>query len=230
MHYVGMTYPSPTPRRIGKPSWLDVRLVLGVMLVLAAVLIGAKVVGSARHTTTELAATRDLAAGTTLRADDLRAVQVQLPIDARVYAAQQRQAVGKVLTHAVAAGELLPTAVLARAPDRTTVTVPFAADAAPKLARGERIVVWLSTPSCPSTVLLRDVPVQDVHPADAGAFDSGGAGQDVVVTVAPDLAQRVVSALAIADATVRAGVLTGSGAAAAASLPAIDGCGAAGSP
>jgi hypothetical protein len=230
MQYVGMTYPSPTPRRISKPSWLDVRLVLGVVLVLAAVLIGATVVGSARRTTIEFAASRDLAPGTTVRADDLHAVQVQLPHDARVYVTRSGQAVGRVLNHAVAKGELLPATALGRPSDRTTVTVPFAADAAPKLARGERIVVWLSTPSCPSTVLLPDVSVQDVHPADAGTFASGGAGQDVVVTVAPDLAQRVVSALAIDDATVRAGVLTGADAPAGSSLPAIDGCGASDSP
>src|ERR1700712_5779107 len=62
-----MAFPSPTPQRVRKPRWLDLRLVFGIVLVLAAVLIGAKVVATARHTDKELAVTRNLAAGTTIR-------------------------------------------------------------------------------------------------------------------------------------------------------------------
>jgi hypothetical protein len=116
--------------------------------------------------------------------------------------------------------------VLSGAPGRTTVSVPFAADAAPTLTRGQRIVVWLSTPSCPSIVLLPDVTVQDARAADVG-IATGGTGQDVVLSVAPELAQRIVAALAIDDATIRAGVLSGAPSATA-PLPALDGCGAAG--
>lgn len=220
-----MEFPSPTPRRVSRPSWLDLRLVLGIALVLVAALIGAKVVSSARHTDKELAVTHDLAAGTTLRASDLQVVDAQLPDKARVYVTDQAKAVGKVLDRPLAKGELLPSAVLGAAPERTTVSVPFAADAAPKLSRGERIVVWLSTKSCPTQVLLSDVTVQDVHAADAGSFASGGTGQDVVLSVAPDLAQRVVGALALEDATVRAGVLTGRSGSPATALPALDSCG-----
>jgi SAF domain len=221
-----MEFPSPTPRRISRPSWLDLRLVLGVVLVLAAVLIGAEVVGHARHTTPELAVTRNLAAGTTLQPNDLRTVDARIPDGARLYLSDARRAVGHVLARPLAKGELLPAAVLRHASNRTTVSVPFAADAAPKLSRGERIVVWLSTRLCPSTVLLPDVTVQDVHAADAGTFTSAGSGQDVVVTVAPDLAARVVGALAIPDATIRAGVLAGAAApgATGAELPALDRC------
>ena len=106
-------------------------------------------------------------------------------------------------------GELVPARALGTPPQRTTVTIPFAADAAPKLSRGQRIVVWISAKTCPSVVLLPDVVVQNVSGADAGSFDSGGAGQDVVLSVTPALAQRVVTALSIQDATIRAGVLTG---------------------
>ncbi len=115
---------------------------------------------------------------------------------------------GKVLTRPLSAGELLPAAALGAQPAATTVTVPFATDAAPQLHRGQRIVVWLSTASCPNVVLLPDVVVQDVH-ADAGTFAGSGTGQDAVVTVSPALAARVVAALAIDKAAIRAGVLTG---------------------
>jgi hypothetical protein len=222
-----MEFPSPTPRRVRRPSWLDLRLVLGVLLVVAAVLIGAKVVQGARHKDTALAVTRDLAAGTTLRSDDLRTIDVGLPdsVDrAHIYVSDRAKAVGKVLGRPLTAGELLPAAVLTRSPVRTTVSVPFPTDAAPKLSRGERIVVWLSTKQCPSVVLLADVTVQDVHPADAGEFSSGDGGQDVVLSVSGPLAQRVVTALAIDDASIRAGVLTGAADPAGAALPALDAC------
>jgi hypothetical protein len=204
-----MEAPSPTPRRVGKPRWLDLRLVLGVVLVLVAVLVGAMVISSAKHTEKQVAVTHDLAAGITLRSDDLAAVDVRLPDSAHVYLADPARAIGKVLNEPLTQGELLPAAALNPAHPRTTVDVPFAADSAPKLTRGQRIVVWLSTERCPSVVLLPDVTVQDVHAADSGTFATVGTGQSVVLSVTPDLADRVVTALAMKDATIRAGVLTG---------------------
>jgi hypothetical protein len=220
-----MDFTSPSPRRVSRPSWLDLRLVLGVVLVLAAVLIGARVVSSARHTDHELALTRNLAAGATLRASDLELVDTQLPDRDRVYVADRTKAVGRVLDRPLTKGELLPSAALGPKPQRTTVSLPLARDAAPTLSRGQRIVVWLTTKTCPSVVLLPDVTVQDVRDADAGSFASGGAGQDVVLSVAPDLARRLISALGIADATMRAGVLTGASSAATDPLPPLDDCG-----
>lgn len=222
-------FPSPPPRRVATPRWLDLRLILGVVLVLAAVLLGAVVVSRARHTGHEVAVTRDLAAGTTLRADDLRLVDAQLP-DGGAYLPSTDRAVGKVLTRPLTSGELLPAAALGTQPRATTVTIPFGADAAPQLHRGQRVVVWLSTPSCPNLVLLPDVVVQDVHAADASTFAGPGAGQDAVLTIAPPLAERVVAALAIEKAAIRAGVLSGAPQDPAASLPDLGGCTASSTP
>jgi hypothetical protein len=216
--------PSPTPRRVSLPRWLDLRLVLGVALVLVAVVIGATVISRARHTDKHLAVTRDLAAGATLRAADLRVVDTQLPSDGQVYLRDADKAIGRVLARPLGKGELVPRGALATAPARTTVSVPFAAGAAPSLERGQRIVVWLSTKTCPSAVLLPDVTVQDVRSGDAGALAPGG-GQDVVLSVPQELAQRVVGALALDGATIRAGVLTGTRAAAPTTLPGLDSCG-----
>jgi hypothetical protein len=219
---------SPTPRRVSAPRWLDLRLVLGLVLVLAAVLTGATVIARARHTDRQLAVTRDLAAGTRLRASDLRLVATQLPDDVKAqagYLTDPARAIGKVLAQPLHAGELVPAAVLSPGAAHTTVSMPFAADTAPALSRGERIVVWLSTASCPSVVLLPDVTVQDVRTGDSGGFSSSGNAQDVVVSVAPELARRVVEALAIDNATIRAGVLTGAATGRARTrLPALSGC------
>src|SRR3954453_17090022 len=71
--------PSPSPRRIAAPSWLDLRLVLGVLLVLVSVLIGARVVSGARQPYPRGTGPPALAAGAGLGASDLQLRQVQLP-------------------------------------------------------------------------------------------------------------------------------------------------------
>jgi hypothetical protein len=48
-----------------------------------------------------------------------------------------------------------------------------------------------------------------VHADDRGSFADGTGGQDVVVSVAPELAERVVAALAVDEVKIRAGVLAG---------------------
>jgi hypothetical protein len=201
--------PSPTPSRTKAPSWLDLRLVLGVVLVLASVLLGAKVVSGANHTYRMLATTRDLAAGTLLAREDVTVIRVQVPDHGRgTYLASNNDVLGKQLNRPLARGELLPAAALGAPAALTTVTVPFAADAAPAMSPGQRVEIWLATKTCASIVLLADVTVQDVHAASGTSFSSSG-GQNIVVSVPPPLAGRVVSALAREGSTIRAGILTG---------------------
>jgi hypothetical protein len=202
--------PSPSPRRIATPSWLDLRLVLGVALVLGSVLLGAKVVSGARHTYPRVAARHDLAAGTILTARDLQLSRVQLPGQgAGVYLADVARVVGHQLSRPVSAGELVPSGALTRVPARTTVTVPLATGSAPDLRKGQRIELWVSASGCPSQVLLPDVTVQAVRTDTGGSFSEGDGGQDVVISVAPALADRVVRALGFDSVQLRAGVLLG---------------------
>lgn len=197
---------------------------LGVVLVLASVLIGAKIVSNARHTYPTVAATHDLAAGTVLAASDLKLAHVQLPDRGQgVYLSRLTDAVGKQLNRPVSTGELVPLRAIGAVPARTTVTVPLPTGGAPDLRKGQRIEVWLSTPACGSVVLLPDVSVQAVHADSGGSFDSGSGGQDVVISVEPALADRVVAALAIDQAKLRAGVLVGH-APAAGALPDLATC------
>lgn len=198
---------------------------IGVVLVLASVLIGAKVVGGANHSDRMLAVTRDLAAGTLLSSADVTVVRVQLPGRGNgVYLPRDADVVGKQLNRTLAGGELLPAAALGTAAALTTVTVPFDADAAPGLAPGQRIEIWLSTKACATVVLLADVTVQNVRASSRSSFSSSG-GQNVVLSVTPALAGRVVGALALDGATIRAGILTGPAQAAGSSaLPDIGAC------
>jgi SAF domain len=220
---------SPRPRRIAAPSWLDLRLALGVVLVLGSVLVGAKVVSSASKTYPLVTARRDLAAGTIVTSGDVTLSHVQLPSHGRrVYLSDVQDAVGRQLSRAVSAGELVPAGALASVMAQTTVTIPLAAAAAPDLHKGQRIELWVSTKSCSSLVLLPDVTIQSVHADSSGAFGSSGDGQDVAISVAPVLADRVMQALALPDVQVRAGVLVGPGpdsrSAAARPLPELASC------
>lgn len=216
---------SPRPRRIAAPGWLDVRLWLGVGLVVASVSLGASLLAAARHTSPAVAARHDLAAGTVLAADDLALVQARLPGDGAAYADTVADVVGKTLSRPVSGGELVPVAALGAGPARTTIAVPLDGAAAPELRRGDRIEVWLSVGRCTAAVLLPQVTVQAAR-AGTGAFGSGAPGQDVIVSVSPELAERVVAALALDDARLRAGILTGAATAAepAAPLPDLRDC------
>lgn len=203
---------SPHARRIATPSWLDLRLVLGVVLVLGSVLLGAKIVSSAGRTYPTVAARHDLAAGTILGPGDVTVARVQLPRHGTgVYLTSVDDAVGKRLSRAVSAGELVPIGALGTVPAQTTVTVPLAAGAAPDLHKGQRIELWVSSSSCSSLVLLPDVTVQSAHGDPDATFGNGSGGQDVVISVPPDLADRVIQALALDQVQLRAGVLVGAG-------------------
>jgi SAF domain-containing protein len=216
---------SPRPRRIATPSWFDARLVLGIVLVLGSVLVGARVVSNAKHTYPRVVVRGDLAAGTVLTAGDVELAQVQLSGPGRArYLPEVTDAVGKQLNRAVTAGELLPASALARPRPQTTVTVPLASGAAPDLRKGQRIELWVSTKTCPSVVVLPDVTVQAVHADGSGSFSAGTGGQDVVISVDPALADRVITALALDDGTVRAGVLVGAAAGSTAELADLDAC------
>jgi len=204
----GVTVSSPTPRRVKTPRWMDARLALGVVLVLASVLIGIRVVSSADTTYDMLAVTRNLSAGTVLAASDVRTVHVRLPDHGKgVYLSSGTDIAGKQLTRALNQGELLPARALGVAASLTTVTVPFVAGNAPQLARGQRVKLWLSAPDCPTIVLLGEVVVQKVTSPNSNYVSTGG--QNAVFSIAPDLAARVVQALAIDSAVIRAGVVSG---------------------
>lgn len=201
---------SPVSRRVRSPSWLDLRLVAGITLVLVSVLVGVHVVSAADRTARFWAAGRDLAAGIVLAAGDLHSVSVRLPASAANYVAASTDPVGQVLNRPVDAGDLIPRSALGSSGPATTVTIPLGGDDAPTIMAGQRITVWVSTKLCPSAVVLSDVAVQSVQNARAGALDAGS-GQDVIVRVSPALAQRVVEALALDGAILRAGIVDGAG-------------------
>ncbi len=204
---------SPPASRLATPSWLDTRLVLGVLLVLVAVIVGARVLATADESQRVWATTKALAPGSTLTQDDLTRVQVRL-FDTRgryVTAGSGDGPVGYVVTRGLGDGELLPLAALrppAELAQLRDVSVPVQGGHLPAdLDEGELVDVYVTrddnpsgpapSPSAapvaasgPTTLVLRDIPVKR-----RDRNDRGNADEAVVLSVPADDAATLVIAL-----------------------------------
>jgi hypothetical protein len=193
-----------------RPGWLNPRVIAGIVLVLAATVVGALVIGRADRTSRLWATTRVLAPGVVLRADDVESVTARLPGEFSKYlrAGDKGRLVGLTVNRMLTAHELLPASALSGTPAGTTVSVPLPSGDAPPIARGQRVRLWVSTHRCKAVVVLADVAVQDVTNTGGGTFGTGG-GETIVVRVPAAEASRVVQALGIDSAVMRAAVLSG---------------------
>lgn len=212
---------SPAPTRFRTPSWLDLRLLLGIALVLGSVLLGARIVGSADQRAAVWRTTHALSAGTVLTEDDVEVARVQLG-DTEGYVPAADSIVGQAATHDLGAGELVARSAIDAKPPGTTVTIPVPSLNTPAIERGARVAIWVSTEVCTAVVVLPDAAVQDVAD-DRGGF-SAASQIGVVVRVEADLALRVIQALDLPDAVIRLGVLDGPGAVDGGPLPDLAVC------
>ena len=207
--------PVPKAARLVAPSWLNTRVVLGLLLVLVSVVVGARVFASADDSQGVWVATRDLAPGTTLAEGDLEQARVRLfDNGGRYLVASAPKPVGYVLTRGVGADEFLPALGLRR-PDELAqplrdVSVPVEAGHLPgDLQTGQQVDVYVTagrtatatadrspTPSPATTaaatrLVLAGVPVR-LRPAEAG-LSARSAG--VVLSVPESDAAVLVAAL-----------------------------------
>lgn len=185
-------------------------MIVGVIVIVGSVAGGLALASSSARTEPVLAVTHDVASGMVLTPGDVRVVSVRLSGLAGRYVSARSSVAGQTTNREVRAGELLPASALGRTEAATTVSIPLGADEAPKIRPGERITVWVSTKACPSATVLSAVTVQDVEASHGTSFGSSG-GESVVVRVSSVDAERVIEALALAGATIRAGVLSGQG-------------------
>jgi hypothetical protein len=198
---------SPPANRFRRPRWLDLRLVVGVLLVIGAVLTGAVVVSSADHRGSYWALQHDVSAGTVLRGSDLASVRAQLGESARSYLSSADAVIGKSVLHAMGGGQLIPRLELAAPTQGVLVTVPVRSDNAPRLARADRVTLWLSTKLCRGVVLLGDAVVVEVRTPTTSALSSGNS-LGLALRLPLALANRVVAALDADGAVIRVGVLS----------------------
>ena len=233
---------SPKAARLASPSWLDTRLVLGVLLVLVSVVVGAQVLSAADRSSFVLVATRDLAVGTTLAPGDLVREQVRLEdgqVDSRLLEADEDDAyVGFVTRRPLDAREFVPLAALRRAGDvdeRQFALNVEPGHAPPDLDGGDSVDVYVTpevdggpavapsaSPSPGLSATRARLVLQGVTVEAAGGDDEGLGGSaessEVVLNVAPAQVLTLVSAVAegridLVRVRGRRGALTTAGAA-----------------
>lgn len=202
--------PGRTARRLQRPGWRDLRLVVGVLLVLISVAGGTRLVMSLDDTTPVYAAARDLLPGQPVTGEDLTVVQVRMGEQADRYVdGGQPVAVGTYLVRGIGAGELVPVTALgtARQALDKTVTIPVDPSALPGLSTGALVDVWVS-PRDPDALgvayldprLLLAGAVVDRVPQQSSGL-GGGLGRASVSVVVP--ADRVGDVIGAVDQDAR---------------------------
>jgi hypothetical protein len=196
---------SPSASRLSPPSWLDGRLVLGVLLVLVSVLVGARVLAGADSSQEVWSATHDLAPGTVLTGHDVALAKVRLFGSSRRYVAG-RAPVGYVVLRSVGGHELLPHDALTAPGNRVQrreVAVPVSFGHLPTdLASGEVVDLYVTpddraqrrgVATAPRLVLSTLVVSRVTR---SSGLASNGQTIPVVLAVDPDQVLAVVQALA----------------------------------
>lgn len=201
-----MSEVSPAARRLVGPSWLDTRVVLGLLLLMTAVVVGARVFASADRYSTVYVARHPLVPGEQLRASDVAVGRVRFAGEAGRYIGTGALPTGYLVTRFVAAGELVPRAALASGTNllksSRLVTVPVAVGHLPlDLARGDEVDVYLTTKASgggangPSLVL----PAAVVDSLDGGSGLSADDSSSVVLVVPAARVAAVVHAVESGD-------------------------------
>lgn len=202
---------APTPRRIVRPRWFDVRVIGGVLLLVASVVLGAKVIGAASHTDPVWAASRSLAAGTVLSETDLVETSVNLGSHTGGYLAADAEVTGRMITRPLGAGELIPAAALEPVTDVRIVAVTVAPDnMAPGVDHGALIDLYLITGTSAvvdreitTELLFSSLTVQSVRaPASGGLSGAVGRTYQLAVLLPPADADALVRRLPQGEALV----------------------------
>ncbi len=194
--------PSPVARRLRSPSWLNLRLMTGLLLVLVAAAVGAKVVAGADRSVTIWGLSHDVASGTELAATDLRAVRVQLYADTPRYLSTAVSPAGQVINRDLQGGDLLPRSALGPVPSGVLVPLPVDPAALPPgLSRGDRIDVYAGPatagdPHGTTRPVLQAAPVQAVSGGSSGGLSAGNEKVQLTVRVRTDQEAALVAAVA----------------------------------
>jgi hypothetical protein len=197
--------PAPTPRRLSRPKWLNVRVVGGILLVIAAVVIGARVIGASAQTTAVWAADRDLASGTVLGAGDLISVEVNLGDRAGLYLAPgSASPVGMTMANSIAAGELLAASSVEEPGTGRIVAIGVEpGNMPPGVAHGSTVDLYLTTGGAAGSaaqakteLVGRDITVQSVTaPASGGLSGATSNRYQLSVLLPADVADKLVRIL-----------------------------------
>lgn len=204
--------PAPSPRRLSRPRWFNVRVVGGILLVIAAIAIGARVIAAGSQTSPVWAAERSLAAGTIIGAGDLAAVEVNLGANADAYLSPgSGTPVGMTLVAPLAAGELLAASAVGPSGSGRVIAVAVAPEHLPPgVEHGSTIDLYLTTDATPGSgdaattdLIGRDLTVQSVAAPASGGLSGATSNQYQLSVLLPaDVADRLVRVLPTGQAIV----------------------------
>ncbi len=191
-------------RQVPRLSWINGRLVLGVLLLSVAFVAGQRLLAESSRTTGVWAAAHDLARGSRLGAGDLELAQVRLPAEVLGrYLTAGRKPEGATLGRSLRAGELIPAQSVAseRALAATrSITIPVAPEHAVggALRPGDRVDVFAtfghSEGNARTRLLVADVEIAEV--LSGGGLVSGEESLiGVTVSVTPEQAARLAFAV-----------------------------------
>jgi hypothetical protein len=194
----------PRDARAPRPFYFDARFGVGLVLVVASVAGVVGLVSSADRSTEVWAARSALTPGDTVAADDLVLTSVRLGDAGDLYLDDLPEA-GVVVTHAVAAGELVPASAVGdvRGIDLASVVVTVGGELPQSIRAGSTVDVWAAREIeggvfGPPSVLVSQATVVRVLEADGLAVS--GTTVDIEVLVPRDAIAAVLEALANDDA------------------------------
>lgn len=172
---------------------------LGVLLVLASIIVGARVFASADDSVTVWGLASDVSAGTQLTDGDLESVQVNLYDDTSSYFPTTTSIAGKVASHDLHAGDLLPRSALESRPQLSLLSLSVEPARVPAgVGHGDRVDVYAGgseSTGGPTTLVLERVVVQTADYGGSGALSSTDEVR-LTVQVSPELARASVPKLA----------------------------------
>ncbi|WP_306232287.1 hypothetical protein [Agrococcus beijingensis] len=167
-------------------TWLDPRLVIGVVLVLASLAGVWLVVQQSARTETAWSATRTLLPGETIAAGDVQPIDVRLPQAQDRYLDASADPVGMVVAATVGEGEVLPLRALgdAAGDERAAVVIDVEGALPSAVRAGALVDVWTAAPgdegfAAPS-VLVDDAIVVGLL-EDEGILASAGTQLELLV-------------------------------------------------
>lgn len=191
-------------RRVERPSWINLRTVLGLALFSGAVLMGRNVLVQGPPVDVLWAAARDLPAGSTLAATDLVAVDVTTDGDTvGRYVTNGRDIAGAVLIRPVAEGELIAGDWLSEGSQAVrgrVMTIPVSPEHAVggDLRPGDLLDVYATFNAgdarARTTLLARGVEVIEVVTAGGFAIEEESV-VGLTVAVTPETAGRLAFAI-----------------------------------
>lgn len=200
--------PTPTARRLVKPSWKDTRLIIGILLVLLAVVIGAVTVSAADDRVGMYAAKGTLTPGEEVTAEDLVRVDVQLGDAQSDYlGAGERLPNGAIVDRELRDGELIPRSAVIDPTKKNVREVPVRVDPIylSNLEVGSRVTVYVpepqeQDPDAPAaadeqvkyTKLVERATIASL-PKSSGGVIGSGSGSSAVIVIPQEQVQDLIS-------------------------------------